>query len=221
MDHQYLGAYPPSAPSTPGDLETDRQASLYLMYPTLPPPLPPAHGLPLNHHQQQPQQQLNNNRGVGWAGNDPGILLVVATLITALTFMLGTTMPGGYWPQDTLTRDGTRVMFRAGDPVMRDLHRPRYWVFRGASWAGVASSMVMTVSLLVRMPVESRHVRYSFIGAYTSLLLAFAASQTKTHLSLDIIACLAVLACLGFIICNREENRAGVMRVLCCGGGGN
>ncbi|TVU51340.1 hypothetical protein EJB05_02759, partial [Eragrostis curvula] len=182
MDHQYLGAYPPSAPSTPGDLETGRQATLY-------PPLPPAHGLPMNqvhHHHQPQQQQLNNNNRVGWAGNDPGILLVVATLITALTFLLGTTMLGGYWPQDTPSLvDGRRVTYRAGDPVMRDLHRPRYWVFRDASWAGVASSMVMT---------------------------------TKTHLSLDIIACLAVLAFLGFIICNREENRARVMRVLCCCG---
>ncbi|TVU51339.1 hypothetical protein EJB05_02758, partial [Eragrostis curvula] len=175
-----------------------------------------------NHHHHQPQQQQLNNNRVGWAGNDPGILLVVATLITALTFLLGTTMPGGYWPQDTPSLvDGRRVTYRTGDPVMRDLHRPRYWVFRAASWAGIASSMVMTVSLLVRMPVESRHVRFSFLGAYPSLLLAFAASQTKTHLSLDIIACLAVFAFLGFIICNREENRVRIMRLLCCGGGGN
>jgi len=115
------------------------------------------------------------------------------------------------------------VVYRAGDPIMRDLHRPRYWVFRAASWVGVASSMVLTLSLLVRTPAGSRHVQWSFVVAYSSLLLTFAVSQTKTHLSLDIIVWLAVLAVSWLITTTsiRGGNRARIMKLLCCGGGGD
>ncbi|RLN41872.1 uncharacterized protein C2845_PM01G09710 [Panicum miliaceum] len=215
MDH-----YPPppvfaSAPPTPGNgnLETGHVA----VYPPPPPAL--ARGLPVSH------QQLG--RGApgrdSCEGHDPSALLVGATLITMLAFLLGTFIPGGYWQQDTPAwSGGRRVVYRAGDPVMRDLHRPRYWVFRAASWVGVASSMVLTLSLLVRMAASSRHVRWSFVVAYSSLLLTFAVSQTKTHLSLDIIAWLAVLAVSWLITSTstRGENRARIMKLLCCSGGG-
>ncbi|KAF8718867.1 hypothetical protein HU200_025176 [Digitaria exilis] len=137
------------------------------------PPFPAAHGLPVHHHHQQQHLGVRapanrDDRSGGWASNDPNTLLVVATLLTALAYLLGLSMPGGYWQQDILSRADGSVVYRAGDPIMRDLHRPRYWVFRAASWVGVASSMVMTLSLLVRMAVGSRHVVWSFAVAYSS-----------------------------------------------------
>ncbi|CAL4913609.1 unnamed protein product [Urochloa decumbens] len=183
------------------------------------PPLPTHHGPSANHHQQQ---QLGGGAGAhSWVGNDANTLLVVAALITTLTYQLGTSIPGGYWQQDTTSagRDGKPpVTYRAGDPIMRDLHRPRYWVFMGASWVGFASSMVMTLSLLVRMPVGSRHVRWSFAVAYSSLVLTFVVSQPKTHLSVDIIVWLAVLALLWAVVSLHPDRRARAIRDLCCDG---
>ncbi|OEL14030.1 hypothetical protein BAE44_0024950 [Dichanthelium oligosanthes] len=180
------------------------------------PPLPTPHGQSTN------QQQLGRAEPNSWVGNDANTLLVVAALITTLTYQLGTNIPGGYWQQDTLvpaSSDGKpQVTYRAGDPIMRDLHRPRYWVFMGASWVGFAGSMLMTLSLLVRMPVDSRHVRWSFAVAYSSLVLTFVVSQPKTHLSLDIIAWLVVLFFLWIVISLHPNHRARVIQRFCCSG---
>jgi len=86
----------------------------------------------------------------------------------------------------------------------------------GASWVGFASSMVMTLSLLVRMPVGSRHVLWSFAVAYSSLVLTFIVSQSRTHLSLDIIIWVAVLALIWLVISLHPDHRARVIRVLFC-----
>jgi len=128
MDHQYPAMYP-SAPPTPGNMETALVG--VAAYPP-----GPAQGLPV-----RPQQlgggatAADGDDRSGWAGNDPRTLLVVAALLTALAYLLGLSMPGGYWQRGTPSRDG-RAVYRAGDPVMRDLHRPRYWVFRAATWRG-------------------------------------------------------------------------------------
>ncbi|RCV45570.1 hypothetical protein SETIT_9G465200v2 [Setaria italica] len=209
MDH-----YPPppplhtSAPPTPGN--GNRETGHVAVHPPPPPPTALARGLPVS------QQQLGGEHDL-----DPNALLVGATLITMLAYLLGTFIPGGYWQQDW-SDDGKRVLYRAGDPIMRDLHRPRYCVFRIASWVGVASSMVMTLSLLVRMAPDSRHVRWSFAVSYSSLLLTFAVSQTKTHLSVDIIVWLAVLVVSWLITSTgriRGANRARIMKLFCCSSG--
>jgi hypothetical protein len=72
----------------------------------------------------QQQQYLGWHRPNPWAGNDPNTLLVVATLITTLTYQIGTSLPGGYW-QETKMQDG-KELYRAGDPIVRDLHNTRY-----------------------------------------------------------------------------------------------
>lgn len=201
MDHQRV--HPGAAPA--GSVEMGmghhHQAAVY-------PPLPPVHDRPAINQQHLGAQGPNT-----WVGNDANTLLVVATLITTLTYQLGTNIPGGYW-QDTKMQDGR--VYRAGDPIMRDLHRPRYWMFMGASWVGFASSMVMTLSLLVRMSVDSRHVRWSFVVAYSSLVLTFIVSQPKTHLSIDILVWAAVLVFLWLIVSVRPEHRTRIVHVLCC-----
>ncbi|CAN6313364.1 unnamed protein product [Urochloa humidicola] len=223
MDHQYPP--PPMYTQGNGDLETGHVA-------VHPRPSPPpaaatlARGLPVSpqHLGGGAPITIRNRNSSCDDGHDPSALLVGATLITALAYVLGTFIPGGYWPQDTtvLIR-GRPVTYHAGDPIMRDLHRPRYWVFRAASWVGVASSMVLTLSLLVGAAAGSRHVRWSFVVAYSSLLLTFAVSQTKTHLSLDIVFWLAVLLVSWLLTSTsiRGENRARIMKLLCCSSGDN
>ncbi|GJN30930.1 hypothetical protein PR202_gb19277 [Eleusine coracana subsp. coracana] len=201
MDHQQR-VHPNGSPSPAGDLEMGH-----------PPPLPA-------QQQGHPAatQQLGGRAANSWVGNDSNTLLVVATLITTLTYQLGTSIPGGYWQQDVprSAKDST-VKYHAGDPIMRDLHRSRYWVFMAASWVGFASSMVMTLSLLVRMATDSRHVRWSFAVAYSSLVLTFVVSQPRTHLSLDILIWAGVVAFLWVTVSLRPERRVRVIQELCCG----
>jgi hypothetical protein len=213
MDHDQYPSMYASAPPTPGNMETGLVTSSY----------PPAHGLPV-HHQHQlggGSPAADDRDRSGWAGNDPSTLLVVATLITALAFLLGHTMPGGYWQYTRPRDDGGGVVHLAGDPIMRDLHRPRYWVFRVSTWVGVASSMVMTLSLLVRMAVDSRHVVWSFAVAFSSLVLTFIVSQSRTHLSLDILVWLAVLILVWLVVGLHPDHRARVIRAIFCGNRGN
>ncbi|CAL4921831.1 unnamed protein product [Urochloa decumbens] len=225
MDHQYpRSPVYASGPPTPGngDLETGHVA----VHPRPPPPATAtlARGLPVSPLHLGGGAPIRNRNSSCEGGHDPSALLVGATLITALAFLIGTFIPGGYWPQDTPAwSHGRQVLYHAGDPIMRDLHRPRYWVFRAASWVGVASSMVLTLSLLVGAAAGSRHVRWSFAVAYSSLLLTFAVSQTKTHLSLDVVVWLAVLFVSWLLTTTsiRGENRARIMKLLCCSGGDN
>ncbi|KAK3147773.1 hypothetical protein QOZ80_3BG0286520 [Eleusine coracana subsp. coracana] len=146
-------------------------------------------------------------------------LLVVAALITTLTYQLGTSIPGGYWQESQYNKDG-KLLHQTGDPIMRDLHRPRfilYWLFMAASWVGFAGSMVMTLSLLARMAVDSRHVRWSVAVAYSSLVLTLIVSQSRTHLSIDILIWAAVVAFLWVIVSLRPDRRERAIQALCCG----
>ncbi|GJN08427.1 hypothetical protein PR202_ga26342 [Eleusine coracana subsp. coracana] len=63
-------------------------------------PLEVGHGGPAAIHLGGPEPN-------SWAGNDSNTLLVVAALITTLTYQLGTSIPGGYW-QESQYKDGTR-----------------------------------------------------------------------------------------------------------------
>ncbi|RWW16197.1 hypothetical protein GW17_00019936 [Ensete ventricosum] len=147
------------------------------------------------HHQQKnqeetaPQPQPQPQRHHGWDRNDSNTLLVVATLITALTYQLGTNLPGGYYQDDS----NGHV---AGDSILRDKHRKRYWLFMTASWMGFGNSMLMTLALLTGVPVASRLVRWPFAVAYSSLVLAFISSQANTWLVMDLLIWIFVLVLL-------------------------
>ena len=109
MDHPRV--HPGTTPA--GNVEMGHhQAAVYPPLPTA--PVPPA----MN------QQHLGGHGPNTWVGNDANTLLVVAALITTLTYQLGTSIPGGYWQETKLRPDG-KGQYLAGDPIMRDLHRPR------------------------------------------------------------------------------------------------
>ncbi|XP_072984372.1 uncharacterized protein [Typha latifolia] len=155
---------------------------------------------------QQPPVHIQANAALhrsGWNANKHDVLLVVATLITALSYQLGTNIPGGYWQDDNAGH-------LAGDPIMRDKHRRRYWLFMAASWTGFGSSMLMTLCLLTRVPVASRRIRWPFVVAYSSLVLTFITSQPRTSLLMDIGIWVGVLVILylGTKLCHRDN--------LCC-----
>ncbi|BAS71383.1 Os01g0254850, partial [Oryza sativa Japonica Group] len=138
----------------------------------------------------------------GFGANKNDTLLVVATLITALTYQLGTNIPGGYWQDDG-----------AGDPIMRDKHRRRYWLFMAASWAGFGSSMLLTLALLTGVPPRSRAVQWPFLVSYSSLVLTFVTSQSGTSLAMDVLIWAAVMAVLAVGIKYRRLDR---LRFLFC-----
>lgn len=128
-----------------------------------------------------------------FAANKSDTLLVVATLITGLSYQLGTTIPGGCWQDDSAGHV-------AGDPIMRDQHRQRYWLFMAASYAGFGSSMLLTVGLLTGVPPGSRLVLGAFVVAYSCLVLTFVTSQPRTSLAMDLSIWVAVMAVLAVAI---------------------
>uniref|UniRef100_A0A0E0C042 PGG domain-containing protein n=1 Tax=Oryza meridionalis TaxID=40149 RepID=A0A0E0C042_9ORYZ len=138
----------------------------------------------------------------GFDANKNDTLLVVATLITALTYQLGTNVPGGYWQDDAA--DGSHA---AGDPIMRDKNRLRYWLFMAASWAGFGSSMLLTLGLLTGVPSRSRAVQWPFVVSYSSLVLTFITSQSGTSLAMDVLISAAVMAVLAVGIKYRRLDR--------------
>lgn len=142
----------------------------------------------------------NDGNGAGvhapnFGANEADTLLVVATLITALTYQLGTNIPGGYWQDDLKGHDGLAGHV-AGDPIMRDKHRRRYWLFMAASWVGFGTSMLLTVGFITGVPARSRFVRFAFLLAYSSLVLTFVTSQPRTSLFWDLIIWAVVMALL-------------------------
>ncbi|CAL9207370.1 unnamed protein product [Musa hybrid cultivar] len=151
-----------------------------------------------NQEETAPQPQPQPQQDHGWDHNDSNTLLVVATLITALTYQLGTNLPGGYYQDDSNGHE-------AGDSILRDKHRKRYWLFMTASWMGFGNSILMTVALLTRVPVASRLVRWPFAVAYSSLVLAFISSQANTWLVMDLVIWVFMLVLLCAVISLRNR----------------
>jgi hypothetical protein len=83
-----------------------------------------------------------------------------------------------------------------------------------ASWAGFVSSTLMTLSLLVGIAVDSWHVRWSFVVAYSSLLLTFVLSGNRTKLHIDIIFWAGSLAFFWVVIYFRPEHHKRIVQVL-------
>ncbi|KAL5210548.1 hypothetical protein ABZP36_006171 [Zizania latifolia] len=111
----------------------------------------------------------------GGFGVDSGTLLVVATLITTLSYQIGTNIPGGYWQDND--QGGHH---RAGEPIMRTQRLGEYRLFMTSSWVGFGASMLLTVSLLAGIAPASRFVQGLFVLAYSSLVLTFITLQPNS-----------------------------------------
>ncbi|OEL27035.1 hypothetical protein BAE44_0011947 [Dichanthelium oligosanthes] len=94
--------------------------------------------------------------------DDSGTLVVVTTLITTLSYQVGSNVPGGYWQDDDLGHH------RAGEPIMRTQRFSLYMLFILSSWVGFAASMGLTLALLTGMPPGSRFVRGLFVLSYSA-----------------------------------------------------
>ncbi|KAK1288559.1 hypothetical protein QJS10_CPB19g00275 [Acorus calamus] len=86
------------------------------------------------HAAQQPQ---------GWLGNDKSTLLVVVTLITAITFQAGFSPPppGGFWQED-------KGENQAGKAIMRTKHKDAYILFRITNILGFYCSVLLILWIL-------------------------------------------------------------------------
>ncbi|XP_072955732.1 uncharacterized protein [Typha angustifolia] len=151
------------------------------------------------------EQEMNKSKE-GWGSLDRGTLLVVVTLITALTYQIGINPPGGFWQDDLFVKAGDPVPdnpgstylmnhydHKAGDPIMGDKHPTRYLVLMVVNWIGFYNSMTLTIWLLIGVPVTSRRVKLSFLLSYTLLVLTYNVSQVGTSLTVDLMIWLGLL----------------------------
>jgi len=117
-----------------------------------------------------------------------GTLLVVATLITTLSYQVGSNVPGGYWQDDA---PGHHV---AGEPIMRTQRRWLSHVFIWSSWFGFGASMGLTLALLTGVPPRSRFVRGFFVLSYSTLILSFVTQQAFSIIWVSLLAWFGVIA---------------------------
>jgi hypothetical protein len=158
--------------------------------------------------QRQPRRALNvsaSRRRRGGGGglelNDRATLLLVATLITTLSYQVGSNVPGGYWQDND---ESPPHRHRAGDPILRDEHYGLYVLFVWSSWIGFGSSMVLTMGLLTGVATGSRFVRWLFVVAYSTLVLTFITSQSHTFVWINVLVWVAVMAALAFAVTYRR-----------------
>ncbi|KAJ0970912.1 hypothetical protein J5N97_018871 [Dioscorea zingiberensis] len=162
-----------------------------------------------HQHQQQPQPQRQQTLELGWGSNQSSTLLVVATLITTLTYQIGCNPPGGFWQDD---KDG----HTAGTPIMRDKFLHRYWLFMTAAWVGFADSILLTLWLLLSVHVDSRRVRWSFIVAYSSLQLTYISAMFGTSLLIDLATWAGFMIFLFLVVGLQNRHKKSLTNVSPC-----
>ncbi|KAM0935313.1 putative PGG domain-containing protein [Dioscorea sansibarensis] len=171
--------------------------------------LPPSGG-------EQSQREKQQKDVVGWEANKNSTLLVVATLITTLTYQIGCNPPGGFWQDSGKDKNGKG--HEAGAPIMRDMHPERYWLFMTAAWVGFGDSMLLTLWLLSNAPVSSRRVRWSFIVAYSSLQLTYITAMFGSSLIIDLATWAGVMIVLSFVVGLEKEGQKHMLNYSpCCG----
>ncbi|PAN50386.1 hypothetical protein PAHAL_9G516800 [Panicum hallii] len=132
----------------------------------------------------------------GLSSDESGTLLVVATLITTLSYQIGSNVPGGYWQDDA---PGHHL---AGEPIMRTQRLWLYRVFVWSNWFGFAASMGLTLSLLTGVPPRCRFVRGLFVLSYSSLVLSFTTQQgrSNSHIWISVLVWTGAVALIASVI---------------------
>ncbi|RLN41553.1 hypothetical protein C2845_PM01G10620 [Panicum miliaceum] len=131
----------------------------------------------------------------GLGSDESGTLVVVATLITTLSYQIGSNVPGGYW-QD----NDPAGHYLAGEPIMRTQRLWLYRVFVWSNWAGFAASMGLTLSLLTGVPPRCRFVRGLFVLSYSSLVLSFTTQQWRSHIWISVLVWTGAVALIASAI---------------------
>jgi len=121
------------------------------------------------------------------SNDDNGTLLVVATLITTLSYQVGSNVPGGYWQDDA---PGHHV---AGEPIM------------SPSWFGFCASMGLTLALLTCVPPRSRFIRGLFVLSYSTLILSFVTQQAFSIIWVSLLVWVGVIALITSAVNNRTH----------------
>ncbi|CAL5006715.1 unnamed protein product [Urochloa decumbens] len=80
-------------------------------------------------------------------------LLLLATLVLSVTYVAGLEPPGGVWKEDgAVAVAGGRV--RAGAPILRSTHGPRYQAFYCFNSTALVASLVVIFLLLLKNPTR-------------------------------------------------------------------
>ncbi|CAO2168863.1 unnamed protein product [Urochloa humidicola] len=77
-------------------------------------------------------------------------LLLLATLVLSVTYVAGLAPPGGVWKED----GGGGGAARAGAPILRSTHRPRYQSFYCFNSIALVASLVVIFLLLLKNPTR-------------------------------------------------------------------
>lgn len=120
-----------------------------------------------------------------------GMLLVLATLSTTVTYAAGLNPPGGFWP-------GSGARHLAGDPALRDHYPSRFKAFMACNDTAFAGSLVILVMLLsdtaTGRAVRSNALRLCVLVSLFGLMAAYAAGSCReVHTSIYVFALVAAV----------------------------
>ncbi|KAM0903042.1 hypothetical protein ACQ4PT_018856 [Festuca glaucescens] len=128
-------------------------------------------------------------------------LMLLAVLAASIAYQAGLNPPGGFWPDDT--SDG----YKAGNPVLKDIHSRRYmvfFVFNSISFMSSIGVIMLLLSKSVRkkkVPLQALH--FIMILDLLALLTAYAAGSCrkfKTSIFVLVVVCCVVVYLLTVII---------------------
>lgn len=143
-------------------------------------------------------------------------LLLLATLVVAVTYVAGLNLPGGVW-QDDDTEDGHHL---AGDLILLDTHYVRYLTFYYCNATAFAASIVVCLLLLIlqegKNGVCETVLRVVMVLDLLGLMGAYAAGSCRdafttvySTLVMSVVLAYVVLAFSLYIISKLEKCKDG------------
>ncbi|XP_010229868.2 uncharacterized protein LOC100826400 [Brachypodium distachyon] len=105
-------------------------------------------------------------------------LMMLAVLSASIAYQAGLNPPGGFWPDDS-TKNG----YKAGNPVLKDIHSWRYmvfFVFNSISFMAAIAVVMLLLSKSVRkkkVPLQALH--FIMILDLLALMTAYAAGSCR------------------------------------------
>uniref|UniRef100_A0ACD5VCG0 Uncharacterized protein n=1 Tax=Avena sativa TaxID=4498 RepID=A0ACD5VCG0_AVESA len=121
-------------------------------------------------------------------------LMLLATLAASIAYQAGLNPPGGFWPDDTSSG------YKAGNPVLKDIHSRRYMVFFVFNSISFMSSIAVVMLLLSksvrkkRVLLQALHV--IMVLDLLALMAAYAAGSCRkfrTSIFVLVVVCCVVL----------------------------